>query len=198
MNNISILFAGVGGEGVVTTGAVLGDALTRKGIKVVMSEVHGMAQRGGIVTVEMKLGSGNSPIIGVAAADIIVGFEPVETYRVLKKANKDTKIIMNSSEIVPFTVSVGESEYPDFEGIVESIKKQFKNLYIVDAEALASKAGNSIVENIVLLGALIALDVLPVSREDVIESIKNTLSNKRYEAMNIAAFELGYDAIIKH
>jgi len=195
VSNISILFAGVGGEGVVTTGAVLGDALTRKGIKVVMSEVHGMAQRGGIVTVEMKLGSGNSPIIGIGAADIIVGFEPVETYRVLKKGNKNTKIIMNRSRIVPFTVSVGESKYPDFDKIVESIKKYFKNLYIIDAESLAIRAGNAIVENIVLLGALTALNVIPVSREDVIESIKSTLPNKRYESMNITAFELGYNSI---
>ncbi len=198
MNNINILFAGVGGEGVVTTGAVLGDALTKRGIKVVMSEVHGMAQRGGIVTVEMKVGTGNSPIIGKSAADVIVGFEPIETYRVLDRGNRDTKIIMNSSEIVPFTVSVGESVYPDFDRIVESIKKRFKYLYIVDAGNLAAKAGNSIVENIVLLGALTALNILPVSKEDIIESIKNTLSNKRYEAMNIAAFELGFDAIINH
>ncbi len=198
MNNINILFAGVGGEGVVTTGAVLGDALTKRGIKVVMSEVHGMAQRGGIVTVEMKVGTGNSPIIGKSAADVIVGFEPIETYRVLDRGNRGTKIIMNSSEIVPFTVSVGESVYPDFDRIVESIKKRFKYLYIVDAGNLAAKAGNSIVENIVLLGALTALNILPVSKEDIIESIKNTLSNKRYEAMNIAAFELGFDAIINH
>ncbi|MEM0163880.1 MAG: indolepyruvate oxidoreductase subunit beta [Thermoplasmata archaeon] len=198
MTNLSILFAGVGGEGVVTTGAVLGDTLTRKGIKVVMSEVHGMAQRGGIVTVEMKVGACNSPIIGIGKADIIVGFEPIETYRVLNKGNKDTKIIMNSSRIVPFTVSVGESEYPDFDKIVENIKKYFNSLYIIDAESLAIKAGNSIVENIVLLGALTALNIIPVNKEDVMESIKTAFSNKRYESMNITAFGLGYNFIKAH
>lgn len=195
MINISLLFAGVGGEGVVTTGIVLGDAIIKKGINVVMSEVHGMAQRGGIVTVEMKLGDSNSPIIGSGQANIIVGFEPIETYRVLKKGNKDTNIIMNSSKIIPFTVFVGESEYPEVNTIIEDIRKCFKHLYIIDAESLAIQAGSSIAENIVMLGALTGLDIIPVTKEDIIDSIKRNISNKRYESLNITAFELGYNYI---
>jgi indolepyruvate ferredoxin oxidoreductase beta subunit len=197
MTNINLLFAGVGGQGVVTTGIVLGDAIVKKGINVVMSEVHGMAQRGGKVTVEMKIGERNSPLIGLGQANVIVGFEPIETYRVLKKGNKDTAIIINSSKIVPFTVFVGESKYPDFDILVKNIREYFKNLYIIDAKSLAIESGNSLAENMVMLGALTGIDIVPITKEEIIDSIKRNMANKRYESFNIKAFELGYSHIKK-
>ncbi|MEM0098796.1 MAG: 2-oxoacid:acceptor oxidoreductase family protein, partial [Thermoplasmata archaeon] len=85
MKNINISLVGVGGQGVVSTGIILGNTISKKGINVVMSEIHGMAQRGGIVTVDMRIGDVYGPIIPKGKLDLIIGFEAMETLRALKR-----------------------------------------------------------------------------------------------------------------
>jgi len=101
-----IYFTGVGGQGIVRVSTIIGEAAMRKGLKVVMSELHGMAERGGMVTTEVKIGDSSSAIIQDGNADLLFAMEPVEALRSLKKVGPNTSAIVNSAPIVPFTVSL--------------------------------------------------------------------------------------------
>ncbi len=188
----SIIFAGVGGQGVLTASSIVGKAALLSGMNVVMSEVHGMAQRGGIVVTEMKIGEAKSPLIGMGEADIVVGFEPVEAYRALGKVHPGAYVIVNTEPIIPITASLGDSSYPE----VEEILANMEGLKVIPLEAteLARKAGDSITTNIVMLGVLTRIPVFPIEKEKIIEAIKQSI-NQRYHELNFKAFELGYEAV---
>ncbi|ADD08114.1 indolepyruvate ferredoxin oxidoreductase subunit beta [Candidatus Aciduliprofundum boonei] len=190
--NTSIIFAGVGGQGVLTASSIVGKAALLSGINVVMSEVHGMAQRGGIVVTEMKIGEAKSPLIGKGEADIIVGFEPVEAYRALPKAHKGSYVIVNTEPIIPITASLGDSSYPEVNELLENMKDL--NVIPIEATELARKAGDSITTNIVMLGALVKLPIFPIEKEKIKEAIKQSI-NPRYHELNFKAFEMGYEAV---
>jgi len=191
MKPVAIVYAGVGGQGVLTASSIVGRAALLSNMNVVMGEVHGMAQRGGIVVTEMKIGRARGPLVGNGEADIIVGFEPVEAYRVLHKAKKGSYVIVNTEPIIPTTVSLEGEEYPDVNTLLENMK----DLKVVALEAteLARKVGNVIAMNIVMLGALTKIPVFPIKKETVIEAIKRTI-NPKYHEINLRAFELGYEA----
>ncbi len=192
MSAIGIVFAGVGGQGVLTASSIVGKAALLSGMNVVMSEVHGMAQRGGVVVTEMKIGEAKSPLIGKGEADIIVGFEPVEAYRVLHKAYKDTYVIVNTEPIVPITASLGDSTYPHVDELLENM--QGLNVLPLQATELARRAGGSIATNIVMLGALSRIPIFPIEKGVLEEAIKQTI-NRRFHEMNLMAFQMGYKAI---
>ncbi len=190
--SVGIVYAGVGGQGVLTASSIVGKAALLSGMNVVMSEVHGMAQRGGIVVTEMKIGEAKSPLLGQGEADIIVGFEPVEAYRILKKAHPESYVIVNTEPIIPTTVSLEGKTYPD----VKQILGNMRDLHVVSLEAteLARKAGNVIATNIVMLGALAKIPVFPIKKEILEEAIKKTI-NPKYHEMNLKAFQMGYESI---
>ncbi|OYT60848.1 indolepyruvate ferredoxin oxidoreductase subunit beta [Euryarchaeota archaeon ex4484_178] len=192
MNSVNLIFAGVGGQGVLTASSIVGKAALLSEMNVVMSEVHGMAQRGGVVVTEMKIGDAKSPLIGVGEADIIIGFEPVEAYRVLEKAHKDTYVIVNTEPIVPITASLGDSEYPDVDELLANM--QGLNVLPLEATDIARKVGNSITTNIVMLGALSKIPIFPIKKEVLIEAIKQTI-NPRFHDINLRAFQMGYEAL---
>ncbi len=189
---VGIVYAGVGGQGVLTASSIVGKAALLSGMNVVMSEVHGMAQRGGIVVTEMKIGEAKSPLVGNGEGDIIVGFEPVEAYRVLHKAHRGSYVIVNTEPIIPTTVSLEGENYPKVEELLKSMKEL--NVIAIPATELARKAGNAIATNIVMLGALSRVPVFPISKDKLVEAIKATI-NPRYHEMNLRAFELGYEAV---
>lgn len=190
--NTSMIFAGVGGQGVLTASSIVGKAALLSGINVVMSEVHGMAQRGGIVVTEMKIGEAKSPLIGKGEANIIVGFEPVEAYRALPKAHKGSYVIVNTEPIIPITASLGDSSYPEVNELLENMKGL--NVIPIEATELARKAGDSITTNIVMLGALVKLPIFPIEKEKIKEAIKQSI-NPQYHELNFKAFEMGYEAV---
>ena len=102
MKNIyKIQLIGVGGQGTIKASTIIGEAAMKKGLNVVMSEVHGMAQRGGTVVTEFKIGDADSPLIEEGAADLMIAFEPSEALRAINKVNKNSFVIVNSSPIVP-------------------------------------------------------------------------------------------------
>jgi len=107
MDTKRVVFVGVGGQGNLLASRLLGEAALSEGIPAVVSEIHGMAQRGGIVESAVLLGNVSSPIVSDGEADVLVGFEPVETLRALKKCNQETLVITNTHPLPPFTVSVG-------------------------------------------------------------------------------------------
>ncbi len=189
---MNLEIVGVGGQGILLASKVLGGAALDKGLDVWMSEVHGMAQRGGVVVTTVKIGEKvYSPLIGHGDADVILGFEPVETYRAIKKASKDTWIVTNTAPIVPFTVSSGKQGYPKLDDIFESIQNVSDKFVMIDAKELAEQAGAAIAQNIVMLGALTATGALPLTKEDMQDSIRNNVP-ERFVEVNLRAFELGF------
>ena len=100
-NHYSIYICGVGGQGIIKTSTIIGEAAMNQGLDVVMSEIHGMSQRGGSVSTELKIGGYNSSIIPNHGADMLLSFEPIETIRGLDKVNSETKIVYNTHPIIP-------------------------------------------------------------------------------------------------
>jgi len=187
-----ILFTGVGGQGTLLASRLLGEAAMKAGMDVRVSEVHGMAQRGGVVESTVMLGGLKSPIISKGQADILVGFEPLETLRALDRCSKESVVITNTNPIVPITVKLGQFEYPEMDDWFVFMKENFKRFCALDADSLAKEAGTSKAVNVVLLGVLIGLKELPIDKEMMLDTIRTHVKPKFVEP-NIKAFELGYE-----
>ena len=193
METTRLIMVAVGGQGNLLASKVLGEAALISGVPVRMSEIHGMAQRGGVVESAIVFGDATSSIISDSEADILLGFEPSETLRALNRCSKDTKVITNTATLPPFTVSIGKGVYPDVENIKKLIKTKCASLVAIDAMKLAKEAGSPMSVNIVLLGALVQSGSLGFTKENVIEAI-NRRTKKAFLDMNLNAFELGYEA----
>lgn len=193
--NVDIIVAGVGGQGVILATEILGHAAMKTGLEVIIGEVHGMAQRGGSVTSHVRLGHGiYSPTIMEGSADVILGFEPIETLRELKFANQETTIIMNSKPIIPITVSAGTHKYPPFEEVAKQCKNFTQHIAVLDAFRIAEEAGSSMAVNMVLLGALTATKLLPVEGELLVGAIVEHVPAK-FKDTSLKAFEAGKTAL---
>lgn len=190
METKRIVFIGVGGQGNLLASRLLGDAALSLNIPAVVSEIHGMAQRGGIVESAVLLGDVTSPIVSDAEADVLIGFEPVETLRALSKCNKDTIVITNTSPLPPFTVSVGQGVYPPVDEIMGLIHAKAGKVIALDGNAMAKEAGNPLSLNMVMLGALIGSGSIPVGAEDMKKTISTT-TKKAFLESNLKAFDLG-------
>ena len=190
METKRVVFIGVGGQGNLLTSRLLGEAALSLDIPAVVSEIHGMAQRGGIVESAVLLGDVTSPIVSNAEADVLIGFEPVETLRALSKCNKDTIVITNTHPLPPFTVSVGQGVYPPVDEIMSLIHAKAGKVIALDGNAMAEEAGNSLSLNMVMLGALIGSGSIPVGAEDMKKTISTT-TKKAFLESNLKAFDLG-------
>lgn len=172
MNDVkSILFVGVGGQGTILASKLLSEGLMKYGYDVKMSEVHGMAQRGGSVTTQVRFGKKVfSPLIEKGNADAIVSFEKSEAARYIPFLKKGGHLIVNDYEIHPVTVLIGKDKYP--ENLSEKLKASVENTIILDAAKIAEEIGNIKAQNVVLLGALIkALKIDDINWYEAIESI---------------------------
>jgi indolepyruvate ferredoxin oxidoreductase beta subunit len=156
-----------------------------------MSEIHGMAQRGGVVESALVFGDANSTIISNGEADVLVGFEPAETLRALNKCNSTTVVITNLAPLMPFTVNIGKGVYPNLAQLQELIRAKTNRLIAFNAAALAKEAGNVLAVNMVLLGALMQTGVLPFAADTVKEAMKRK-TKKDFLDSNLKAFDLGY------
>ena len=190
-NHYNIYICGVGGQGIIKTSVIIGEAAMNQGLNVVMSEIHGMSQRGGSVSTELNIGYYNSSIIPEHGADMLLSFEPIETVRGLDKVNNDTKIVFNTHPIVPAS---SDKPYPGVGNITDVLKENFKHVLPIDGTKLAMDAGNVLALNMVLLGAVTADDKFPLSKESVIAAMKNNLKPKFHE-LNLKAIESGYNWI---
>ena len=190
MNTTRVILVAVGGQGNLLASSVLGEAALLSQIPVRMSEIHGMAQRGGVVESAMVFGDAKSPVISDGEADVLVGFEPSETLRALKKCNNQTVVITNLEPLPPFTVTIGKGVYPDLNELQNLIRAKTAKLIAINAVRLAWEAGNELAVNMVLLGALIQTGKLPVKAETVKEVIRSKTKLAFVES-NIKAFELG-------
>ncbi len=193
METKRLVIVAVGGQGNLLASGVLGEAALLCGIPLNMSEIHGMAQRGGVVESSLVFGDAKSTIISDGEADVLVGFEPSETLRALPKCNSRTVVITNLAPLMPFTVNIGQGVYPDLEQLQALIRGKTARLIAFNAASLAKEAGNSLAVNMVLLGALIQTGVLPLSAEQVKEAMK-TKTKKAFLDSNLKAFDLGFSA----
>jgi len=192
MESWRIFFTGVGGQGTLLATRVLGEAALVANIHVVVSEVHGMAQRGGVVESAVVLGEVQSPVISDGEVDILMAFEPLEALRAVRKCSSRSLVICNTSPVAPFSVSSGRDRYPDVSSMIQAISSQVSNLIAYDARALAREAGSELSINIVMLGTLMRHAKMPFD-EKVVKKVLNTRTKKSFLEINLKAFDLGYE-----
>ncbi|GBC63089.1 pyruvate ferredoxin oxidoreductase [Desulfonema ishimotonii] len=196
MDTKRLIIVAVGGQGNLLASKVIGEAALLSGVPVRMSEIHGMAQRGGVVESAIVFGDAKSTIISDGEADLLVGFEPAEALRALNKCNAATTVITNLSPLSPFTVAIGKGVYPRLSRIQELIRAKTEKLIAFDATALAREAGNVMAVNMVLLGAMTRTGILPLAADKVKEAIR-TRTKKAFVEVNLKAFEMGFEAAEK-
>ncbi len=193
MKPMRLIIVAVGGQGNLLASKVLGEAALMADIPVRMSEIHGMAQRGGVVESALVFGDAQSTIISDGEADVLVGFEPSETLRALNKCSARTTVITNMAPLPPFTVAIGKGIYPDLENITALIEAKTHRLIAFDAAEQARAAGNIMSLNIVLLGALCRTELLPLKADTVREAIR-TRTKQAFVEANLRDFDLGFQA----
>ena len=181
---------GVGGQGIILFSKILGQVAIHAGKNVLIGEVHGMSQRGGVVSSSIQIGKNISPQIPDGKADILIGFEPLETLRAINKANNDSPIIFNINPIFPSTQNLKNSDYPTTQTIIQTVQSFSKHSHGIDAEHLALEAGNERLINIVMLGALCGTGYLPFTYNDIMLVIKSMVPQKWID-LNMKAFEIG-------
>jgi indolepyruvate ferredoxin oxidoreductase beta subunit len=187
---VRIFFTGVGGQGTLVATRLVGEAALEAGMPVTLSEIHGMAQRGGVVESTVVIGDIFSPTVADGEADILMAFEPVETLRALPKCHSGSLVISSTVPIVPFTVAVGQSAYPSHEVIYSLVMEKVAGVVQVDAVALAHQAGSDRAANVAMVGVLAGMNRLDISHDHWREALKRVLPAKLFD-LNWRAFELG-------
>lgn len=196
---INLVISGVGGQGNLLLSRLIGRALIKKDYFVSIGETLGVAQRGGAVMSNVRISKKTAfgPLIPEGKAHAILSLEPLETLRMLARyGNTKVKTVTNFHPIFPVTVLSRKAEYPDYEALRQAITGLSQTAWFLDATEMGLKLGNPIVANIIMLGALIGLDLLPLAREEIEAEIKTSFSVERAK-LNLKAFSLGIDTIKK-
>lgn len=194
---LNIVICGIGGQGNILASELLGSVLVDKGYMVAIGETYGASQRGGSVMSHVRVSEEKEMgvLIPKGEAHIIVGFEPLETLRMLREyGNIRTQVIYDPRVAYPLGVMTGEQTYPDPEVLVAELKALSAVAYAIPAAELAGQAGNYKAANIALMGALTRLKDLPLTMEDYTRTLEQRFSGKALE-VNYKAFKLGYDAL---
>mgnify|MGYP000927485561 CR=1 FL=1 len=183
----NIMIVGVGGQGTLLTSRVLGGVMLQAGYDVKVSEVHGMAQRGGSVVTFVRFGEKVAePVVEEGQADVLIAFEKLEAMRYAHYLKKDGVLILNDQRIDPIPVIIGAAKYPS--NIIGSLEETY-NVIKVDAVEEARKLGNTKTFNIIVLG--IAARCMEFTKEEWLKVIEDTVPKKTIE-INKKAFEVGY------
>lgn len=182
------MIVGVGGQGTLLTSRIIGKAALSEGFEVKISEVHGMAQRGGSVVTFVRFASSVSePVVEEGQADVIIAFERLEALRYAHFLKKDGILVVNDCRIDPMTVVIGAKEYP--ENILEELRSEH-SVYTIDAQKIAIELGNSKVLNSVVLGY--AAGFIGFDKEVWLDTVASTVPQKTVE-INQKAFIRGYE-----
>ena len=192
-----IFITGVGGQGSLSASTFLGQAATKAGVKVLVGEIHGMAQRGGIVESTVRIGNVHGPIIPDGKADLVLGFEPVETLRAMRKTSPETLVITNTYPVVPANVSMAGATYPDPDETVEKIRAICANTVALDATCIAKELGNALAVNSVLLGVVAGTGILPFETDVLRDVVMANVPRKAVE-VNERAYARGFEIGAEH
>lgn len=191
-----IFFTGVGGQGTLTATKLLAQAALIGGVEAVAGEVHGMAQRGGVVESVLLLGGWRSPRLDLGEADIILGFEPLETLRSLPYLASGGIIFSATNPVAPLSVCLGLEKYPEIEEIKKEAASAAQSCHFIPCRELGLQAGSAMNGNSALLGALCASGNLPFGLAELENAIEELLPPKIKEA-NLNAARLGSEYFLK-
>ncbi len=198
MKTVNVSLVGVGGQGIILTADLLAKTAALSGLDVKKSEIHGMSQRGGSVTSQVRFGSSvASPVIQEGTADVLVSFDQLEALRHASILAEDGKALVNDAFLVPVTVSSGQQKPVD--DLRGKVKAAFKNLVLVEAMSLATeKVGSARTMNMVLAGALSAL--CPFEEKTWLTAMEALLSGPKAKLLDLneKAFALGRAAALAH
>lgn len=191
-----LVFSGIGGQGVVVLSDIFCEAALLDGFDVAKAEVHGMAQRGGSIVAYARIGEKvESPLIERGQADVILGFEILETARVLPMLKAEGTVVMNTKYIPPNCALQGSSEPREPEDFAGLVRQKALKVHEVDGVGIAVKLGNPIVINTVLLGALSALSENPIKKKTLEKAICGRLKEEHHN-INLQAFQLGRESVM--
>jgi len=194
---LNVIMAGVGGQGNVMASRVLANMLSLKGYKVTIGETFGMSQRGGSVMSHLRVSetSAWSPQIPKGRADVLIALEPIEAVRVMRSyGNTGVKVLVNTRAIHPVGVIAGDFEYPSLESIEKGLKELTPHVWVMDATEEAMKLGNPILSNIIMIGAVSGLNLLPIGMAEFKSVIRDFFPQKLLE-VNRRAFEIGKEKV---
>lgn len=195
----NVVICGIGGQGNILASGLMGSALVEKGYKVAVGETYGASQRGGSVMSHLRVSDDfeRGVLIPEGKADIVVAFEPVEALRILRVyGNPQTKVIYDTRPAYPLGVLIGEEEYPAAEDIEAEIKARSSESFPLPATEMAMEAGNAKAANIIMMGALAALDEIPVEPDEFYGVLEQNFRGGALD-LNKKVFMTGYNAIKK-
>ncbi|MGE5372276.1 MAG: indolepyruvate oxidoreductase subunit beta [Solirubrobacterales bacterium] len=194
---LNIIFCGVGGQGNILASELLASALVASGFYATVGETYGASQRGGAVMSHIRISRRRlyGPLIPRGEADILVGFEPIETLRIARDyGNRRTRVLLNPRPNYPLAVLSGETAYPSIEAIGGELKAICGAFSKIDATEAAKAAGNAQTTNVVLVGALCALDEMEPFAGSVEAVIRQRFAGKSLD-LNLNAFQAGFKAM---
>jgi indolepyruvate ferredoxin oxidoreductase beta subunit len=188
---VDIYLVGVGGQGIITASKIIGDAAILAGENVLLSETHGMAQRGGSVVCTARIGDMRSPLIPDGRADMILSFELLEALRALCKASRNTTVVTSTERIVPVSVSTQRLKYPTIEEVKIIAEKVAEKFLSIDASKIAKETGVPMSSNIVMVGALAGTGITGLERRHFEKAI--AMNIQRWVPENLNAFAQGFE-----
>jgi indolepyruvate ferredoxin oxidoreductase beta subunit len=196
---INCIITGVGGQGNVLAARLLASVALDQDYEVTVGDVYGLTQRGGAVAshVRWTMGDALPPLVPEGFLDILVAFEPMESLRIMTQyGNKDTRVIVNQTPVVPIGVQTGRFVYPKISGIWDAVTASAKELRIIDATAIAQDIGSIQFLNMVMMGFLFGTGFIELKSERFESQIRNSLS-ERYFSANLRAFEQGMNTALR-
>jgi indolepyruvate ferredoxin oxidoreductase beta subunit len=189
---VNIIISGIGGQGNVRSAQILGAAAVKAGLRARISDVFGIAQRGGPVLSHVRIGSEiYGSMVSSHGADVVVGLEPMEALRgVAQFLRPGGTAIISMRPVPPVEVNIGKAPYPDMDALLQTIRKAASKTITLDASKIAEDIGIPIAANIVMLGVLAGSGLLPFDSKTLVESIKGNLP--RSLEQNLKAFDAGF------
>jgi indolepyruvate ferredoxin oxidoreductase beta subunit len=192
----NLIIAGVGGQGNILASQVVAQAALMEDLNATIGETYGVSQRGGSVMshVRMTAGTPVGPLIPQGAGDLLVGFEPIETFQVaMDFGNAKIRVILNPRPVYPIGVLSGDLTYPSIDQILDLLKQHVADLKTLPATEIAKEAGEIRAMNVVMVGALAATGLLPMKKESYLKALRDQFRGPALE-INQRAFEKGYEA----
>ena len=196
---LDIIFAGVGGQGIVMLSDIFCEAALLDGFDVTKAEIHGMAQRGGSIIAYARINDKvETPLIETGKADAIIGFEVLETTRTLHMLKPAGTVVVNTKHIPPsnFTKNNNNNKPKTTQELLNIIKSYAQTVHEIDGTNIAKQVGNKLVVNTILLGALSALNTMPIKQDSFKKAMTNKLKEKHLQ-VNLQSFELGRQSVLK-
>jgi indolepyruvate ferredoxin oxidoreductase beta subunit len=190
---LNVIVTGVGGQGNVLISQFIGGALVRAGYHVTIGETYGASQRGGAVMSHLRISrqAQYGPLIPHGQADAVMGLEPLETLRVLGQyGNPAVTVVTNSRPVYPLAVTTGTARYPSLEEIESALEELSSRAWLINATDIALDLGAAILANIVMVGALVGADVLPLAAKEFELELQESLPDDRLD-LNLKAFRRG-------